>query len=79
MWFIVDSVWASKLKAIDSRFEFGIVELKDFSVKMTGMVQKLEADLKMDQALDKLITTWRMFVEDPILFEVWKEELDFRS
>lgn len=73
VWFIADSVWSTKLKAIDSRFKIALVELKeDYNAKLAGMVQKLEAVLKMDQVIDKLLVTWRMFVEDPILFEVWK-------
>lgn len=71
VWFVADDAWEAKLKAIDSRFKFAIVKLEnDYNLKMAGIVQKLEAVLNMDNAVDKLVATWRMFTEDHTLYEV---------
>lgn len=70
VWFIVDQQWAQRLGRIDSRFQFGIVELNEnFELKMASIVQKLEASLHM-KPVDKLVHTWKMFIEDNSFYEV---------
>ena len=71
VWFIADRQWSERLGRIDSRFKFSIVELNEhFELKMAGIVQKLEACLRM-KPVEKLVHTWKMFVEDGSFYEVY--------
>lgn len=75
IYFVVDRPWFERLSKIDSRFKFGVFDYADQSMelRMANIVQKLEKTLKMSW-FDKLLETWRMFVQDETL-----EEVDIKS
>ena len=70
IYFIVDVLWAEKLREFDSRFKFAIISSsKEAESRIEDLVDKLEPFLSLP-LVDRMIESWKNFLDWNVIPEI---------
>lgn len=65
----MNETWANKLKKLDERFKFALIEVEEEQDRIDEMIEKIEPFLK-SSLVDRLINSWINFLKWETLYDI---------